>query len=826
MVIEYAPVGGVMVAFGVCFILTLTELYKRNRTLIFPLLLFVCLGLLVIAPYLNPRDNPQHIRNYVNNSRYMLSGVVITNPEFNNSRQQFEVAVRTIWLEGEAQSMQGNIRVSYEENVLAVPYGAEVVFKGYLREIHSFMNPAGFDYERFSALRNIHANLYVRVGDLEIHDPLAYGSGVMRQLYCFKDYVNALVDDNVTGPARGVMQALLTGYRKNIDESVNDAFSKTGLSHVLAISGLHVGIVSLCFSVLFALLLRWIPWLRQNHRLRSAALLLALLPVLVYCVFSGFSPSTKRAFIVLVIFVVGLASLRLQDSFNSTITAALLILLLFPDALYSVSFQLSFGAIFGIIYGYRVLRISRFIPKLCARAGLSKLRTYNERLWRPLNAVFYWLTSCFFMSLFAILTTSPIVMHYFFNTSWSGLLLNLLMIPVLTFIVLPLGMMALLLSWWPWAAGGLLAFAGMCLNFVIEVTMQMAAMSAASGKFFAPTVFEMLCYYVLLFSLFYWLFPQSWHLGQGGFVRARLQILSCRVYGVLIVLSLLGIGVSTTYWIKDRYCRNDVRVTFIDIGQGNATFLEYPRGFNVLIDGGGFRSVSDFDVGQNVLEPFLRHRKVATIDVLILTHGDYDHVGGLFYIVQNFKVRQVYLPDFESTESLAFMETLRAADVPYSFITQGQTLTNASGFKMEVLNPPPDIHNNYLRKKPDVNDCSLVLKVNCAGKSILFTGDIGKQVEKYLTEKYGGFLQSDIILAPHHGSKNSNTVPFVEVVNPKFVVFSVGYNNYYNFPNPAVVSLYADAGTRVLQTGLMGAVEFRFGVNEVKLKTYRHVWDK
>lgn len=821
IVINCISIQYVIIAAIVCFGLTIAELLHRKQTLVFPLLLFWLLGWLSITPYLNPHITNDHILNYVNNTKYRVTGVVVTNPEFVNDRQSFEVAVKTVTnADGVTHAVKGKIHVNYGENALSVPYGAEIEFKGYLREIHSFVNPSGFDYERFMLFKRVYANLYVNPGDMHVFDPQAYGSGLMRLLYRFKAHAAGLIERNTHGLATGILEALLTGNRKNIEQNVTDAFSKTGLSHVLAISGLHVGIVSLFFCTLFMLALRFVPYFKQDYRRRSLALLLALAPVLIYCVFSGFSPSTKRAFIVLVIFIAGFASLRVQDGLNSAITAALLILLAFPDALYSVSFQLSFAAIFGIMCGYRFLNATGFLVKIAGNGVVNERQGFLKTK-RATAGIWYWLVSCFFMSLFAILATTPIVMHYFFNSSWSGLLLNLIMIPLLTFIVLPLGVLALLLSWWPWAAGILLKICSLCLNFVIEITLNVAALPHTTGKWFAPSIWEIACYYAVFFGLLYWLKPQKWHLGTGGFLKARLQTPACRKCFVLILIGIIGLGASAGYWLKDRYYRNNVKVTFIDIGQGNATFLEFPNGKNLLIDGGGFRSTSGFDVGQNVLEPFLRHRKVAAIDTIILTHGDYDHVGGLFYIVQNFKVRQVWLPDFASKESQAFMECMSTAGVKYEFIHQGEQLPLAPGYTAEFYNPPADITKDYLRKKPDVNDCSLVFKIWCDDYSLLFTGDISKQVEAYLVDKYGAQLKSDILLSPHHGSKTSNTQKLVEAVKPAYVVFSAGYNNYYNFPNPDVMERYAASGATVLRTDLMGAIEFIIKAHTLNLKTYR-----
>lgn len=260
IVIKAVPLALPITGVCLCFILTIAELFYRKQTLVFPLLLFCFLGWLSIAPWLSPRITPDHILNYVDNSKHTISGLVVSNPEFDLNRQSFEVAVTQIAdAHGNLTPVKGKIRVNYGENAITVPYGAEISIKGYLREIHSFVNPAGFNYERFMALKQIHGSVYVNSGDLHIYHPEAYGSYALRQLYRFKTHAIKLIEQKTDGAAQGVLEALLTGNRRNIEQDVSDSFSKTGLSHVLAISGLHVGIVSLCFCLLFTLALRLIP---------------------------------------------------------------------------------------------------------------------------------------------------------------------------------------------------------------------------------------------------------------------------------------------------------------------------------------------------------------------------------------------------------------------------------------------------------------------------------------------------------------------------------------------------------------------------------------
>lgn len=200
-----------------CFILTAAQLIHRKQTRLFPLLLFCFLGWLAIAPFLNPRMTPHHVAAYVDNSKQTLNGLVVSNPQFNQDRQLFELAVTEIATTGELKPVKGKIRVTYAENAIMVPYGAAITVKGYLREIHGFTNLAGFNYERFMALKQISGSMYVNPGDLHIYHPEARGAYILKQLYRFKSHSAHLLDANATGPAKGVLEALLTGSRHNIE---------------------------------------------------------------------------------------------------------------------------------------------------------------------------------------------------------------------------------------------------------------------------------------------------------------------------------------------------------------------------------------------------------------------------------------------------------------------------------------------------------------------------------------------------------------------------------------------------------------------------------
>ena len=281
------------------------------------------------------------------------------------------------------------------------------------------------------------------------------------------------------------------------------------------------------------------------------------------------------------------------------------------------------------------------------------------------------------------------------------------------------------------------------------------------------------------------------------------------IVGLLMVLVF---GVDMGYWLYQRYWRNDLRVTMIDVGHGNASLLELPYGYTMMIDGGGFSDNRVFDVGASIVAPFLWRKKIRTVDTVVLSHANSDHLNGLIYIAENFHVKQVWL-NHESADTFGyrlFMETIKKNPIQMPAYRKITGVHDINGVQVDVLYPPKDfIEKKDIETWRNLDNNSMVLKVSFGKVSLLFPGDIKTPAEYELVSTVGDKLRSTVLLAPHHGSKTSSSERFLEKVKPEVVVISSRWKSRFGFPHPSVLKRYQDMGCRVLETARNGAVSMR-----------------
>jgi competence protein ComEC len=258
----------------------------------------------------------------------------------------------------------------------------------------------------------------------------------------------------------------------------------------------------------------------------------------------------------------------------------------------------------------------------------------------------------------------------------------------------------------------------------------------------------------------------------------------------------------------------------IDVGHGNATLLELPQGACILVDGGGFFDHS-FDVGRFVVAPFLWQKKIATIDYIVLSHPQADHLNGLLYIARNFNVREVWSngqPGQTETYQ-TFLEILSEEDIPLVQLNRNSTPKIINGVRLDVLHPPTDFLS-HAGSTPwsDPNNNSLVLKASFGETAFLFPGDIEAEAESELAIHAGNTLKSTILLAPHHGSCTSSTPVFLDRVQPNIVIFSARPNNRFRLPHPEVLNRYTMRNCKIFRTDQDGAIMITTDGKEVRIK--------
>ncbi|MDO8643434.1 MAG: DNA internalization-related competence protein ComEC/Rec2, partial [bacterium] len=523
---------------------------------------------------------------------------------------------------------------------------------------------------------------------------------------------------------------ILVDDRSEMDRETNDLLQVLGLSHLLSISGLHVGIIATLFFSLLLFLFKRSVRLTTLFPVKKIAAGVTFVPVLLYILMANAPSPAVRTGIMVSCYLASLIFYRELKPWNTLSAAALLLLAWSPVVLFERSFQLSFLAMIGLL---TILIAPPFEKKgMLAKTALISLAT--------------------------LLMTAPIASSFSQTFSLAGLLCNFVAIPLFSFILLPLafcgGFLGLLFppigSFFMKMAGLLsdLFFRGM--DFILPWMTKLAWPVSL-------TTTEMILFYLFLGSVILFCFrPENF----------RKKIVLSSLTLVLFLTTFIFPFVSPLF-------SDQLKVHFLDVGEGDSILVEFPGGPRWLVDTGGFLippkpgEPEPFNTGERVVLPYLLRHRIYHLDKIFITHSHPDHEGGLPPLLKKISVGEV-------RHSPARTEPL-----------------TINGVRVEELYPSQavDFSNN--------ND-SLVLRLSYGKHSFLLTGDLEADGEKRLLA-IGKNLHSTILKVPHHGSNTSSTLPFLEAVRPELAVISCGYKNLFHFPRPEVLERYKELGIPVVR---------------------------
>jgi competence protein ComEC len=505
------------------------------------------------------------------------------------------------------------------------------------------------------------------------------------------------------------------------------------------------------------------------------AALLTVLPVLLYASLAGGSVATWRSVVMVLVYLLAILLDRQEEIYRSLALAALLISLWWPGAVLDISFQLSFLSVLSILLGME--RFATWWAKWRERR-LLQLRPQRERWLR-------WGITYIAVSLCALLGTAPATAAHFNQVALAGLFANLLVVPLLGSAAVILGLFSAALVFLHTGLATVVLFcAGLLTRAGTWLVEWIGAWPYAALHVVTPTLLELLLLYGLLACFFLQHATRNTH-------PAMHYLLP--VLGTLLLID----GVAWTY---HRYFHRDLRVTFLDVGQGDAAVVELPGSQVMVIDGGGFAS-EDFDAGEAILAPFLWSRKIGRVDILTLSHPQLDHYGGLAFLAEHFSVREFWFNGEQASgERFARLSTvLDQAGVTSRVLCRETPEMTLSGVRVQILHPP------CRTAGLEPNNASLVLRLSHGVIDVLFPGDVEAKGEQILLSANGS-LASEILKMPHHGSRTSSTTAFVEAVAPQVAVASLGAYNRFHFPAPEVVQRYKAQGGCVLRTDRAGAI--------------------
>ena len=786
---------------GVCTGILVYRILKKRKALICPIVLLYSLGYLSILPWAAPGFPPRHIIHFVDMPPWKIVGVIHSPVAIYPNRQKFILCAEFLQGRDGSFPVVGRIRLTVSGEGPKLQKGDRIAVFGKIRSIRNFNNPGGFDYKRYMAFKKVWGTAYVssrKVAVLEKRSEKGFGTIIAEVRSKFSDLINAAG----TGEANGLIKALIIGDRNSVPQDLRDAFNRAGIGHLLAISGLHIGIVATAAFLFFSRMLSHIKVLLWHAWTKKGAVLLSTVPVLIYGFISGMSPSTQRAVIMVMVFLTAFLFEREHDPMNTLALAAMLILVVHPPSLFSISFQLSFTAVLAIIYG---------LSKIESPWESPGIRGKRPKISKVATTLFYF----FLASFFAIFGTLPLVMYYFNQISLVGLLANFIMVPMIGLVAVPLGLLAVFL--YPvtvFGASVCLEACSVVLNWALIIINFFAELPFSAVKTVTPSYLEIFCFYILFWAL---LNLKGLPFKKPGKQDKTPEIedpvkgkkFIQKFSSMVTLLVVLVFSADAGYWFYQRFWRDDLRVTMIDVGDGNSTLMELPYGYTILLDGGGFSDNRIFDVGARIIAPVLWKKKIKTIDTLVLSHPNSDHLNGLIYIAKHFNVKHVWT-NHEGANTFGYKQFINGIKdkgihmpgYPEIFGTH-----DINGVRVDILYPSVDFTEKR-KKEPwrNPNNNSLVLKASFGSESFLFPGDIKTRGEYALVSTAGDKLKSTVLLVPHHGSKTSSSDWFVETVNPAVAVISSRWRSRFGFPHPSVLKRYEENGCRVLGTARNGAI--------------------
>ncbi len=585
--------------------------------------------------------------------------------------------------------------------------------------------------------------------------------------------LNGFIKHNFSSESAPFLMSIITGERSLLKKETRDAFNATGLAHILSISGAHFGLLLFILFRLFRYLIKMLPYnllVRLTLYLTPSQIAAILcVPFMIgYLGISDMSIPSIRSFIMIILFLFGLLIHRKGFWLNTLLFAAVVIILVQPDSILDLSFQLSFIAV------------------LCIGIAAEHRHGETETRGNGVSPLLRFIMSSGKISLAATIGTAPLVAYYFHYFSLVSPLTNLVITPFIGFVILPLSLVSsfiyLALGVFP-----LQSFIDAITIFVLDVIKHIAGWSLVDIKIPAfPPILLILFYLGILAYVFLTFHPSAYRLSP---------------IALSVSIAIIPVLIYTSFRLIEP---KGIQITYLDVGQGDSAVVELPDKRTLVIDTGR--------KGLQTAE-FLKYRGIEKIDAVILSHGQSDHAGGIFHLVRNFNVHEIWDNGRLILTPLHPPLDKGGIDGGYSPISgnirqrklQRGDVIEGSGYKITVLHPYDGFYTMHSGDSDENND-SLVLKIQGNKNSFLFAGDIEEEPQEELSHLQR-YIKSTVLKFPHHGSRSSASEAFLNTVSPEIAVISVGRKNSYGHPHSETLDMLSRV--KIFRTDIDGAVGIR-----------------
>ena len=764
--------------------------------------LFVLLGVTLTNNALKGPSLKNHIANLITtNQKATVVGTISTMVEYNGEKSKFTMVAEEILphsINKQSTTFQptcGKLQLAIRHDLTATfQPGMKIMAIATLSPPRNFQTPGAFNYKFYLAEKAIYTTGWIKssasiLGLVDSTQSLGQKIRFMPQR--IRQKIATFLYTHFDKTTCGLYQALLIGYRGNIPLQILEQFKNAGTMHLLAISGLHLGLLGGITALLLTLIGKRSQWLLLHTHVPTLAVCLTLPLLFTYCLIAGANPPVLRAFLMASLALYALLIRRRKNLIHLIAAAALLMLFYKPLALATASFQLSFAAITAIAAIFSKLPLSSGEKQKGKRFSLSKL-----------------ILSLLIVSCAATLGTLPIMLFHFNQISLVGPLMNLLLEPLLCLWALPAGLLAIPFMLPAPDVAVLILKSGQAGLWLAEkMAAAISAFPLSSLWTITPTYYEIILYYVIIALCL-----------QSGFR----QQYAFKAAGIVSISSLLLLSFTFSLW-HPRHSK-ETTIHYLDIGQGNATLLQLPDGKNILIDGGGTHS-KRFDIGRSVIAPFLRKKRIWHLESILISHPDSDHFNGIPFLLRQFSPKTLYINGQEEKNDKPYQTLLSIAkqqDIAIMKGTAGDIIAANKQYTLSCLGMRGLLDD---QRQWSSNEQSLVLLLRHGSRSFLFPGDIPTKAEDILLANHHT-LAIDILLASHHGSITSSNPVFIKKTRPQLILVSSGATRKGIHPHSKRIRDWKNLKIPFVTTATDGTIACTTNGNSLQISTFSgRKWD-
>ena len=721
---------------------------------------------------INNNKNNNNVNNYTeyNNSK-----------NYNNDKKYNNIKIVLIVKKNKKDN------ASNSKLMKKLEFGTKIRLAGEYSAPEGQRNFKGYSYKEYLMTKEIYGTVKIEnsndVETIKKNQSNFFEKMINKLSNLLKRKVEILLPEN----SASLLKGILLGDCIDISDDVKENFKECNLSHMLAVSGAHLSYLIIGINLI----------LSKKIFGKRASKIITIFIIIIFMNITNMSPSIERAGISSIICIIASLIHRKPDAINAVAIAMLCTVIKNPLSILNVGMQLSYAGTLSLLM-------------FANGREENNSREIIENSEKGKNIKKY-LVESIKVTLCANILIMPLTIYKFNTISLNFILANLVAGPLLG-LSLILGLIMLVTSF---VSLNIAKFISFILNIILIVliksTKLISQIPYSNITVITPHLISIVTIYIIIYLGYY--------IEKSPELRKRLKVnKKLIIKTIAIVLSITIISVATLNLLEEK----KLKLYFVDVGQGDCTYLKTPSGKNILIDGGGNRDKEKYDVGKKVLLPYLLDRRVKKLDYIIVSHFDADHAQGLEAVIQNIKVKNIIVCK-QASDSVLYQEIIKLCkkkNVNIITVKRGQTIKIDKYVHFEILHPGDIMLDDG---KGGLNANAIVAKMYCTIKNktitIMFTGDIEEKAEEELVKIYGDKLKADILKVAHHGSKTSSTAEFLQSVSPKIALIGVGKDNTFGHPNSGVLSRLEDINAKIYRTDKQGEITVTISKNKTSIKT-------